>query len=286
MAYEDLTSPPRLRRLLERHGLWTRRALGQNFLVDANTVSKIVAAAGVGPADRVFEVGPGLGVVTRPLALAAAEVTALELDERLFPVLAESLEGVGNVRLVQGDVLKADLAGLLGGGRWQVVANLPYYITTPAISRLLSYGELFGRLTLMVQREVAARLAARPGGKDYGALTVHVQSRRQVKLAFVVPPTCFYPPPKVESAVVVLDPLSRPIVPPALASHFERVVRAAFGQRRKRLGNALAAGLDLPRPGVDQALQAAGIDPGARAEQLSVEELVQVAAALDLEETC
>lgn len=280
MTYADLVSPPRLRALLERHGLWTRRALGQHFLVDRNIVTKIVQASGAGPEDRVFEVGPGLGVVTRPLGETARQVLALELDERLLPVLAQVLSGLGNVRVVPGDILRADLPALLGEGPWLVVANLPYYITTPAISRLLAQGERFGRMTLMVQREVAARLASPPGSKDYGSLSVHAQSWRRVEVAFAVPASCFYPPPQVESAVVVLDPLETPVVLPERRAQFEAVVRAAFGQRRKRLGNALASGLGLPRPEVDRRLEQVGISPGRRAEELAVAEFVQAARAL------
>lgn len=280
MTYADLVSPPRLRALLERHGLWTRRALGQHFLVDRNIVTKIVQASGAGPEDRVFEVGPGLGVVTRPLGETARQVLALELDERLLPVLAQVLSGLGNVRVVPGDILRADLPALLGEGPWLVVANLPYYITTPAISRLLAQGERFGRMTLMVQREVAARLASPPGSKDYGSLSVHAQSWRRVEVTFAVPASCFYPPPQVESAVVVLDPLETPVVLPERRAQFEAVVRAAFGQRRKRLGNALASGLGLPRPEVDRRLEQVGISPGRRAEELAVAEFVQAARAL------
>jgi len=280
LAYADLVSPPRLRLLLERHGLWARRRLGQNFLVDANVVARIVAASGVGPGDAVFEVGPGLGVVTRPLAERAARVVALELDQRLFPALEETLAGLGNVQVVQGDILRADLRTILGAGPWKVVANLPYYVTTPALARLLEHDDLFGRMTLMVQREVADRLAAEPGGREYGALSVFVQSRRQVSRAFTVSPTSFYPAPKVESAVVVLDPLPAPVVPAGCEADFEVGVRAAFGQRRKRLGNALALALGVASGGVDEALTQAGIDPGLRAEALSVAQYVAVASVV------
>jgi len=280
VAYADLTSPVRLAALLARHGLYPRRRLGQHFLVDANVVTRIIAASGVGPAERAFEVGPGLGVATRPLAERAREVVALELDSRFLPVLEETLEGLDNVRVVRGDVLKADLTALLGAGPWQVVANLPYYLTTPAISRLLEQGELFDRITLMVQREVADRLSSPPGSKDYGSLSVYVQSRRRVRTAFPVSRTCFYPPPRVDSAVVVLEPLPAPLVPAGLEQQFSAVVRAAFGQRRKRLDNALAAGLGLSRPQVHQVLQAAGVDSGLRAEQLAVAQFTGIARAL------
>lgn len=287
-AEPPLTAPSRVKLLLQRHGLRPDRRRGQHFLVDANVLDKILAAAELTGADRVLEIGPGLGTVTRPLALAAGRVVAVEVDRRLLPVLAETLAGLENVVVVQGDALRLDLERLCAGGpaSWKVVANLPYYLTGPLVSRLLTVGTQggrppgrFGLLVLMVQAEVAQRLLAAPGTAAYGAFTVLARYHASVELVARVSATCFFPPPEVASAVVRLRARERPPVaadPDALFA----VVRAAFAQRRKSLRNALAAGLGLAPAAVEEALRAGGIEAGRRGETLSLEEFGVLAGLL------
>ncbi len=276
-----LTSPSVLRALLARHGLEPSQALGQHFLVDSNVLNRILAAAGLGPADPVLEIGPGLGTLTRALADAAGRVVAVELDRRLGPVLAETLAGRTNVELVLGDVLRVDLEKLLQPGRpaWVVVANLPYGVTGPVLGRLVEGTLPIRRAVLMVQLEVARRMAAAAGTPAYGALSVAVQYRARVEVVARVSPRAFYPPPEVTSAICRLDWWDRPpvAVPPG---QLFAVVRAAFGQRRKTLANSLAAGLGLPKPAVEAALRQAGIDPGLRGERLDLEAFARVAEVL------
>lgn len=289
----NLTAPSQVRELLTRHGLRANRRLGQHFLVDANILAKVVEAAGLTPADCVLEVGAGLGVLTRELAARAGRVLAVELDRGLLPVLAETLAGLGNVELIHGDALALDLRSLAAhrppapGGVWKAVANLPYQVTGPLIMGLLgaedpAWGASPFRLgVFMVQWEVARRLLAAPGSGDYGAFTVLARYRARVELVTRVSPRSFLPPPEVESAVVRLAPHSAPPVE-ARAERLRQVVRAAFGQRRKSLRNALAA---LPAPwGGPQAAQllaAGGIAGERRGETLSLEEFAALARAMD-----
>lgn len=269
--------------LLQQHGLRPQRALGQNFLVDGNVLRKLVQALEPGPEDWVLEIGPGLGVLTEALAGSARLVTAIEVDKGLLKPLAETLAGLDNVRLVHGDALKADFHGLWreagAPASCKAAGNLPYYITTPLIFRLLEGEPAFSRLVLMVQREVAARLLAPPGGKDYGALAVMVAYQARVNLAAKVPAQAFWPRPEVESAIITVDRLPQPRIS-ADKGELARVVKAAFGQRRKTLLNALAAGLDMDKEMAAAALAAAGIDSCRRGETLSLEEFGALAAGL------
>ena len=281
-AHLDLTRPDVLIPLLRRHGFSTRKSLGQHFLTSREALDAIVDACALADGAPVLEVGPGIGTVTRALAEAGARVTAVEVDARAVAVLRETVGAFPNVRVLHGDILAIDLPALLGDACWTVVGNLPYYITTPVISRLLDHAARLRRLVLMVQREVADRLASQPGSKIYGALSVYAQTYAAVECITRVPCGAFLPPPTVESAVVRLEIHPEPLVPPALQPRFFAVVRAAFGQRRKTLENALAGGgiLHGDRATVAAALHAAHITPTRRGETLSIAEFVRVAEAV------
>ena len=254
-----------INQLLDRHGLHPSRALGQNFVVDPNTVRRIARLAEVGPGDFVVEIGAGLGSLTLALAETGAPVTAVEIDRHLVPVLRETVEPFG-VRVVEGDAMALDWDSLLAGAeRWVLVANLPYNVATPLVADLLDGVPKIHRMLVMVQREVAERLAAAPGSKAYGAVSVKVGYWATAAVVGRVPATVFLPRPKVESALVRID--RRPV--PAVAADRERLfelVRAGFGQRRKMLRRSLAA---LVPPG---AFECAGVAPEARAEDLAVED--------------
>jgi 16S rRNA (adenine1518-N6/adenine1519-N6)-dimethyltransferase len=268
------TSPREAAELLARYGLAPRKSLGQNFVVDANTVRRIARLAGVGPGDHVVEIGAGLGALTAALAETGATVTAVEVDRGLVPVLREQVAGTG-VRVVEADALTLDWTALLAGcDRWVLVANLPYNVATPLVADLLDGVPAIERMLVMVQREVAERLAAGPGSGAYGAVSVKVAYWATAALVGRVPPTVFLPRPKVESALVSI--VRRPT--PAVGAEIDRdrlftLVRAGFGQRRKMLRRSLAG---LVPPG---AFEAADIRPESRAEELSVHDWGRLAAA-------
>ncbi|MEY2422236.1 MAG: rRNA (adenine1518-N6/adenine1519-N6)-dimethyltransferase [Acidimicrobiaceae bacterium] len=253
--------------LLDRHGVHPSRALGQNFVVDPNTVRRVVRLAGVEPGDHVVEVGAGLGSLTLALVEAGADVTAVELDRHLLPVLAEVLIGAEPApTVVQGDALQLDWSALLAGrNRWQLVANLPYNVATPLVLDLLDRVPSIDRMLVMVQREVGERLAASPGTKAYGIPSVKVAYWAEATVVGRVGPTVFWPKPKVESALVRIERRPEPATaadPDALFA----LVRAGFGQRRKMLRGSLSGLVDAA------AFERAGISSEARAEELSVED--------------
>jgi 16S rRNA (adenine1518-N6/adenine1519-N6)-dimethyltransferase len=257
--------------LLERHGLSPRRALGQNFVVDPNTVRRIARLAEVGPGDRVLEIGPGLGSLTRALVETGAAVTAVEADAGLVAVLAEELP---EVVVVHADALAVDWAAVLGGsGGWVLVANLPYNIATPLIADLLDGVPAIERMLVMVQSEVGERLAARPGQPAYGAVSVKVAYWARAAIVGKVPATVFLPRPKVESALVSIVRRPGPATDAPRAVLFE-LIRAGFGQRRKMLRNSLGERAD------SDDLIAAGIRPEARAEELGVEDWGRLATVV------
>lgn len=275
----NLTSPAEVKNILGRYGLHPKKRLGQNFLIDRNVLNRIVDSAELSPEDNALEIGPGLGTVTYELADKAKQVVAVEADDQLIPVLQETLTGKDNVKLVKADFLALDLEKdfneWFGGGKCAVVANLPYYITTPIITRLIDVKGRVERIVLMVQKEVAARLLAKPATNDYGSLTVLVQYHCKVETVMQVSRNVFYPPPEVDSTVVRLTPLPSPSVEAADEKLFFRIVRAAFGQRRKTLLNTLAT-LGWEKPKINEILQNVGIDPVRRGETLSLEELAKV----------
>lgn len=277
-----IADPAVTRHILNAFRLRARKRLGQNFLVDAAVVRGIVDAAELTAGDTVLEIGPGIGTLTQGLAETGARVVAVEVDKKLPAVLAETLRGYDNVTIVPGDILKIDIPqalGLCGGERFKVVANLPYYITTPIIMTLLEERLPIARLVTMVQKEVAMRMTARPGSKDYGALSVAVQYFTAPRMVMDVPPRAFLPAPEVTSAVVACAVRETPRVAPLDEKLFFRIIRAAFGQRRKTLRNALV-GAGLTRDAAAAALAAAGIAENARGEQLSLEAFAQLSDAV------
>jgi len=261
-----------------------KKALGQNFLTDRNVLARIVAAVDISSADHVLEVGPGQGALTRLLAAQAAQVVAVELDRQLVPLLRSEFAGTDTVEIVEADILRADLADLLGTrwpGRWKVAANLPYNISTPVLFQFMEHRELFSRLVLMLQKEVGERLAAPPGCKEYGALSVLCQLHFDIRREFLVKPGSFFPAPKVDSVVLRLDPLSTPRVTVVDEALFRRVVKAAFSQRRKTLWNCLKAAQFVEDENLLRGVLAGcGIEPGRRGETLSLEEFACLANAM------
>lgn len=267
--------------ILKRFGLKAHKKLGQNFLINPRVLADIIHAADIQEGDYVLEIGPGIGTLTQGLAEAGALVTAVELDCGLLPVLAKTLEGYDNITIIHGDILKLDLPALLDGKRWKVVANLPYYITTPIIMMLLEQHLPISAIVSMVQKEVAERMAAKPGGKEYGALSVAVQYYTSPELITLVPAHSFVPAPAVESAVIKCIVRDAPPVQLANESFFFRVMRGAFGQRRKTLLNALgAAALGLDRMKIEQGLLTAKIEPSRRGETLSLDEFATLSNVL------
>jgi 16S rRNA (adenine1518-N6/adenine1519-N6)-dimethyltransferase len=274
----NLASPAQLRALLAAHRFRPRKRLGQHFLVDRNVLRKAIECARLTRGDQVLEIGPGVGALTQELAEAAGRVVAIEVDKRLEPILRQTLAGRQGVELVFADALDLQLGLWLGEGRWKVVANLPYYLTSPLIARLLEFRAGISRLVLMVQEEVADRLLASPGTKEYGSPSVLVQSHCEVARAARVSRRCFYPSPEVDSALLVLEVRSQPLVPDRLAPLFFSIVHAAFGQRRKTLRNALASLGELPPEKLSAILRQAGVEPGRRGETLAPGDFLRLAA--------
>jgi len=254
-----------------------RKSLGQHFLIDKNIVRKIVRLAELQPGETVLEIGPGRGILTEALLDSSGLVVAVELDAALCAHLRATLGHRSNFRLVEGDALTFEYAQV--PSPFLVVANLPYYVSTPLLFRLLEKRRRIDRLVLMLQEEVVARLAAAPGGKEYGALSIAAQFYCEVRQGFRVPPTCFRPKPRVGSAVVVLTPLPKPRASVADEAFFFRVVRAGFAHRRKALLNSLRDEGFEGAP-TAAALERAGIDPRRRAETLRLEEFATLADGL------
>ncbi|MCK6526279.1 16S rRNA (adenine(1518)-N(6)/adenine(1519)-N(6))-dimethyltransferase RsmA [Myxococcota bacterium] len=258
-----------------------KRSLGQNFLVDPGVARRIVDAASIAPSDSVLEIGPGRGALTEILCHRAGRLLAIEKDDELFPALAARFAGDPKVTVVHGDALDYDLDGLLPGAPWKVIANLPYNVATPIALRLMARGDLFSDLVLMFQREVAARLAAAPGGGEYGIPSVIARVYSEPYLLFSVQPGSFRPVPKVVSTVVRFRVRREPLVPAEEIPAFERVVRCSFHGRRKTLLNSLATSELALDPGrVRSACARAGIDPGRRAETLAVLEFLALERAI------
>lgn len=262
--------------LLRRFAIQPKKSLGQNFLVDEAALARITDAADLGPNDTVLEIGPGLGTLTRRLAEAAGRVIAVELDERLIPVLRSVLAPYRQVAIVHGDILELDVAELIGqgAGPYKVVANLPYYITSAVLRHLLEAPLRPTLMVLTVQLEVAQRLTAGPG--EMSLLAVSVQVYGQPRLVARIKAGSFYPVPKVDSAIVRVDLYEQPVVPLEDLAGFFEVARAGFSERRKQLRNALSRGLNHEAQAITLALHQAGIDPARRAETLSLEEWVRI----------
>ena len=273
-----LGNPTYTAAVLRNHHISARKKYGQNFLIDSDVLEDTVRAAEIGPDDVVLEIGPGIGTLTQGLAEAGADVTAVELDKKLPAVLAETLKGYDNVRIVPGDILKVNIPEIMGDKPFKVAANLPYYITTPILMALLERHLPITHMVTMVQKEVALRMVAKPGGKDYGALSVAVQYYTEPEIVLDVPPRSFIPAPEVDSVVIACKVRETPAVEVQDEKMFFRVVKAAFGQRRKTLVNALKGG-GLPKEQVRDAMEKASIDPTRRGETLSLMEFAQLADA-------
>lgn len=262
-----------------------KKALGQNFLVDRNVVSRIVEVAKLNDGDHILEVGPGRGALTAALTEKAASVVCVELDRELVPLLRVQFLTAPNVEIVEGDILEADLSSLLmprWDGKWKVAANLPYNISSQVLFKFIDNYRLFSLLVLMLQKEVGDRLVAAPGTKEYGILTVFCSLYFDIQREFIVRPGSFQPVPKIDSAVLSFRPLEAPRVLVDDEPFFRRVVKAAFSQRRKTLWNCLKAARFCPDDALKKALNAAGIDPGRRGETLDLAEFAGLAREIGL----
>lgn len=279
-----LTDIGTVKALLERHGFRFSKALGQNFLINPSVCPRMAQACGIGKDGGVLEIGPGFGVLTAALAKQVGKVVAVELDDRLPPILQETLAEFDNVTVVQGDAMKLDLAALIaeqfGDRPVAVCANLPYYITSPLLMRLLESRLPIESITVMVQKEAAARLCAAPATRECGAVTLAVQYYATAETLFTVSHGSFMPAPKVDSAVIRLTLRKEPPLPETTERHLFALIRAAFNQRRKTLSNALC-GTGLSREQVKCLLDRAGVPPTARAEQLTMDAFIALAQAWD-----
>lgn len=272
----ELTDLSVIRTLCEKYDFALSKGFGQNFIINPGLPPKIVDASGVDKSWGVLEIGPGIGVLTKELAQRAAKVVSIEVDERLPPLLAETMAGVENFKLVLQDVLKVDLRALIEeefpGVPVAVCANLPYYITSPILMRLLEEKLPIRHITVMVQKEAAQRITAAPGSREAGAISYAVAYYAKPRLLFSVQPGSFYPPPKVTSAVIQLEVRQSPAVETADEAGFFRLIRAAFSQRRKTAANSVSGALGIPKAAVMSALEAAGLPATARPEQLTLED--------------
>ena len=281
----DLSDIGTVRAILSRHGFSVSKSLGQNFLIDPDVCPQMAAQAVGSPDDGVLEIGPGVGVLTAQLCRRAKKVVAIELDRRLLPVLSETLSAFRNVEIISGDVLKLDLQALLREKftdckRVSVCANLPYYITSPVIMRLLEERLPLAQIVVMVQKEAAERLCAEVGTREAGAVTAAVRYYAQADELFFVPRTSFFPAPKVDSAVIRLRLRTEPECKPTDEAFFFRLVKAAFAQRRKTAQNGIAAGLGLPKEQVAAALETLGLPADVRAEKIPMAQLVALSDRL------
>ena len=278
---EKLINPQNTIALIKEYEFSFKKRFGQNFLIDSHVLDKIIQGAGITKEDTVLEIGPGIGTLTQALCEAAGEVIAVEIDQDLIPILEKTLGSYQNVRIINQDILKLNL-GQLSEKPLKVVANLPYYITTPIIMGLFESGAPLVSITVMVQKEVAERMQAAPGGKDYGALSLAVQYYAEAQVIANVPPNCFIPRPNVGSAVIRLKKHLEPPVKPRDEAFMFRVIRAAFGQRRKTLVNALRndQNLSLGREQLEAVLSEMGLPATVRGERLSLQEFAELSDRL------
>lgn len=273
-----LSSPAETKFIIQKYGFTFQKKYGQNFLIDKSILDKIIDSAGITKDDCVLEIGPGIGTMTQRLCEAAGKVVAVEIDDKLIPILADTLQMYDNVEVIHNDILKVDIKSLSekenGGRPLKVVANLPYYITTPVIMGLLESNVPMESITIMVQKEVADRMRTGPGSKEYGALSLAVQYYSNPSIVTVVPPSCFMPPPKVESTIIRLEIFKDKPVKVKDESLMFRLIRASFNQRRKTLVNGLSNGMgwNLSKEDVAATLVEAGFSETVRGETLSLED--------------
>ncbi len=283
MENKHLGNPTNTREIIDKYGFMFQKRFGQNFLIDGNVVEKIVREAGVTKDDFVLEIGPGIGTMTQLLCENAREVAAVEIDTNLIPILKETLAPYDNVTVINEDILKVDIAALAqeknGGRPIKVVANLPYYITTPIIMGLFESHVPIDSITIMVQREVADRMQVGPGTKDYGALSLAVQYYAKPEIVLNVPPACFMPRPNVGSAVIRLKKYETCPVEVDDAQFMFRLIRASFNQRRKTLANGLSnsSELTLSKEKIAAAIESLGVSPSIRGEALTLGQFAQLA---------
>lgn len=284
MAY--LGNPSNTMSVLQKYNLTAQKRYGQNFLVDSNVLNKIVESAGITKEDTVLEIGPGIGSLTQYLCESAKNVICVEIDTKMIPVLEETLSEYENVRVINEDILKVDMNSLIkesGAGKIKVVANLPYYITTPIIMGLLEKEADIDSITVMIQKEVALRMQEGPGSKDYGALSLAVAFYSDANIKMTVSPNCFIPRPNVDSAVIRLDVLDEPKVSVKDKDRMFRIIKGAFEQRRKTLTNALShsSAFKTDKSNVEKALLEMGKSPGIRGEELTLEEFAHLSDILE-----
>ena len=283
---ERISTPSRTKQIIEENGFYFKKNFGQNFLIDSNILDNIAECAGVTKEDCVLEIGPGIGSLTQVLAEHAREVVAIEIDSNLIPILSKTLADYDNVKVIHADVLSLDLEKLVqeenGGRPIKVVANLPYYITTPIIMALFEQHVPLANVTVMVQKEVAARMKSGPGSKDYGALSLAVQYYADPYIVANVPPNCFMPRPKVGSAVIRLTCHQEKPVQVQDEKLMFNIIRASFNQRRKTLANGLknAATLEFTKEEVEAAIEALGKGASVRGETLTLEEFAKLSNLL------
>ncbi|MCI5502480.1 MAG: 16S rRNA (adenine(1518)-N(6)/adenine(1519)-N(6))-dimethyltransferase RsmA [Anaerobutyricum sp.] len=281
-----LGNPQETIAVLQKYGFNFQKKFGQNFLIDTHVLDKIIAAAEIGPDDFVLEIGPGIGTMTQYLAESAREVVAVEIDKNLIPILEDTLSAYDNVTVINDDILKVDIQKLAeeknGGKPIKVVANLPYYITTPIIMGLFESEVPLSSITVMVQKEVADRMQTGPGSKDYGALSLAVQYYAEPYIVANVPPNCFMPRPAVGSAVIRLTRYEKKPVEVKDPAFMFKLIRASFNQRRKTLQNGLhnSSELQLPKEKVVQALEEMGLPAAVRGEKLDLAQFARLADLL------
>ena len=285
---KDIATPRRTKEIMDRYGLSVKKSLGQNFLIEPNILTKMLESAGVDKDTNVIEIGPGIGALTERLARAAKEVLAFEIDGRLIPILDETLAPYDNVEVIHSDILDVDLRTVINehfnvDERLLVVANLPYYITTPIIMNLLESQLPIDGFAMMMQKEVAQRMTAEPNTKAYGSLTIAIQYWCKARIGFIVPKTVFNPQPRIDSAILILERREQPLVTVTEESHFFPLIRHSFVQRRKTLWNNLIkvyATTPEAKETLREALAEAGIEPSRRAESLSIEDFAALSNAM------
>ncbi|WHY67171.1 16S rRNA (adenine(1518)-N(6)/adenine(1519)-N(6))-dimethyltransferase RsmA [Neobacillus sp. SuZ13] len=288
MNNKDIATPVRTKEILNKYGFSFKKSLGQNFLIDTNILKKIVSFADLTEDSGAIEIGPGIGALTEQLARTSKKVVAFEIDQRLLPILKDTLSPYPNVNIIHNDVLEADVAEVITEEFAEitdvmVVANLPYYVTTPIIMKLLEEHLPIRGIVCMLQKEVADRISAKPGTKDYGSLSIAVQYYTEAETVMIVPKTVFVPQPNVDSAVIRLTKREQPAVKVTDEAFFFQVTRASFAQRRKTLLNNLTSQLPdgkQKKEEILQALSASGIDPTRRGETLSLEEFGRLSEEL------